>query len=117
MKNSLKVAIALAASLALVVVPSASASAFTDTAITGSEVWFIRGTLYAKDTKADGKSAIAEIRSSPASAIKVVTNSGGNGTIASATVLVATNYQLRACVQDIGGGGTKTCGSWVNGTQ
>ena len=116
LKNSVKVVTALAAALALIVLPSASASAFTDTAITGSEAYYIGSTLYAHDTKADGKSSIAEIRSTSMGANYSLTNSGGNGTTLSATVLMSTNYQLRACVQDIGGGGTKTCGPWVNGT-
>lgn len=117
MKNSVKAATALVVSLALIVLPAASASAFTDVAIPGSEAYYMSSTLYAKDTKADGKSAIAEIRSSPTSATWVLTNSGGNGTTISASVLVATNYQIRACVQDIGGGGAKTCGAWTNGTK
>jgi len=111
-----KVAAAIATALALIALPTAPAFASTITASTpGSNASYNTTNLYltAADTLCDGKSAIAEIKHLGDTYPSWVKTSTGCGTSSRGFVSTVTApYQIRACVQDIGGGGPKTCGSW-----
>ena len=114
-----KVAAAFAAALALAVIPSAPAFADQTATTTGAVAHFQQGPdmLSAGDTSADGKSATAQIRANSTAPVLSLTNSGGSGTTAyQQFTSIPANYQIRACVQDIGGGGARTCSAWKAGT-
>lgn len=118
MKTISKFAVAAVAILALVVLPSTAASADQGNAIVGSRAYYITSSdrLSVSDTQADGKSAIAEIRASAGSTIYSVTESRGVNNQSVKTVSMPKSYQIRACVQDLGGGGAKSCSGWANGS-
>jgi len=113
-----EIAATIGAVAALAVIPTTAAFADQGAAIVGAQAYYTTGNdqLSAQDTQSDGKSAIAEIRSGSGGSVYSVTASGGSGTVEYRTVSMPASYQIRACVQDIGGGGAKTCGSWINGS-
>lgn len=114
--------LAAAAALALVLLPSATATASVaadqGNAIVGAQAYYITSSdrLSVSDTQSDGKSAIAEIRASAGSTVYAVTESRGVNNQSVRTVSMPASYQIRACVQDLGGGGAKTCSGWANGS-
>lgn len=74
--------------------------------------------LTATDTDSDGKSAIAEIRFN-GSVIARATESRGKGYTSPAKtvpVQAGRSIDIRACVQDLGNNGPKTCAPWKNTT-
>lgn len=114
--------VAAVAAVALVMLPSATATASVaadqGNAIIGAQAYYITSSdrLSVTDTQADGKSAIAEIRASAGSTTYAVTESRGKNELSVRKVVMPANYQIRACVQDLGGGGAKTCSGWANGS-
>lgn len=87
--------------------------------ITGSKASWISGSevLSSQDTKADGKSSIAELKKADGQIVGVI-NSQGSGTnnLVKIPNIRGTKIQIRACVQDLSTGGSKTCGSWISTT-
>jgi len=117
MTRFVKIAVTIGAVIALAVLPAAAASADQNISIAGATATYNTGThaLFAYDTLSDGKSAIAEIRAGSGATVYRVTSSNGVGSAAGIIVSMPARYELRACVQDIGGGGAKTCTGWVGG--
>ncbi len=119
MNKVVTVSAAFAAALALAVLPSSPAFADQNASTAGSFTHYQTSAmmLSSADTSSDGKSSIAQIRASSTSPVLELVNSSGNGTTAyKQFTAIPSNYQIRACVQDIGGGGARTCSSWVSGT-
>lgn len=118
MKILAKFMVTAGAILVLVVSPAITAAADQGNAIVGSQAYYITSSdrLSVSDTQADGKSAIAEIRASAGSTIYSVTESRGVNNQSVKTISMPKSYQIRACVQDLGGGGAKSCSGWANGS-
>ena len=118
MNRLAKITAVVGTGVAIAVLPLVPAFADQGAAIIGSQAFYVTSSnsLSAQDTQADGKSAIAELRAYSGATVYSVINSSGAGTIKYKTVSMPTNYQIRACVQDISGGGSKSCTSWINGS-
>ena len=101
----------------IVVISAGPAFADQGAAVIGSQAYYTSNNkqLSAQDTQNDGKSAIAQFRRGTSGAITEIVNSDGNGSVKYATVSVTsgTSAYIRACTQDLGGGGARSCGSWV----
>lgn len=118
MKMIRNVLVGVGAIAVLVVVPAVTAAADQGNAIVGSQAYYITSSdrLSVSDTQSDGKSAIAEIRASAGSTVYSVTESRGVNNQSVKTISMPASYQIRACVQDLGGGGAKSCSGWANGS-
>jgi hypothetical protein len=117
MKSKARVVSILAVATILVGLSASPAFADGGAAVTGAQAYWVSSTktLSATDTQSDGKSAIAQLRRGTTGSISEVVNSNGNGTTKNLVVSVSSgaDIYLRACTQDVGGGGSRTCGAWV----